>query len=180
MESRKIALERKIFRGVPVIVAQSRQTGSCLRKLLNLLNQTTPIRNKVHVALFIAGWWLLGNFLFRQKSDPFYQWPFSHPVALQACIHNYYKKIHLCCLQSPSLFLKYNSVIIIKETEERCKCLSDFYSSTIQPAIDCGMRDTCSFRIHFHFQEEEKKTAPQGNITPAHEYAGAWYQQCHY
>lgn len=58
-------------------------------------------------------------------------------------------------------FLRYNSAIIIKKTDKRCKCLSDFYSATNQPAIDCGTRDTCSFRIHFHFQEEGKKKTKQ-------------------
>lgn len=67
-----------------------RVSGSCRK----LLNQATRMRNKVLAALFITGWRWLRNFLFRQKSDPFHQWPFSGPVALQACIHNYYRKIH--------------------------------------------------------------------------------------
>lgn len=75
---------------------------------------------------------------------------------LKIYIHNNYKEIQFNLFGFISPF--YNSDrLLIKEIDKETNGLSDFHLSTIQPAIDCGTEDTCSFRIHFHFEGERKK-----------------------
>ena len=94
---------------------------------------------------------------------------------LKACIHNYYKEIHFTLFSVPPTFYNSDILLLIKEIDKETSGLSDFHQGTIQPAIDCGTRDTCSFRIHFHFQEErerererEKKKQHHEEILPHH------------
>lgn len=76
---------------------------------------------------------------------------------LKVYIHNNYKEIQFNLFRLLSTF--YNSDrLLIKEIDKETNGLSDFHWGTIQPAIDCGTRDTCSFRIHFHFRKERKNS----------------------
>lgn len=86
---------------------------------------------------------------------------------LKADIHNYYKEIHFTLFRVLPTF--YNSDILwIKEIDKESNDFSDFHWGTIQPAIDCGTRDTCSFGIHFHFREEREKKQHREEILPHH------------
>lgn len=98
-----------------------------------------------------------------------YIFPVRGNDVLKVHIHNYYKGILFTLFRVLSTFCN-SDMLLIKETDKETNGLSDFHWGTIQPAIDCGTRDTCSFRIHFHFQEERKKKRC-GNIAPPHEYA---------